>query len=451
MRTFVFLLATLAVSAGSVAQPTGFAIADTAQVAGRASAVAASTTGTSASLTDVQRAQAGTLASLVAELERSNPELAAARREVDMRVARIAPAGAPPDPTLSIGYMGGLFRPFFPSARTDGGFQQFAATQEIPYPGKLALRTRVAASEADAERWNYEDRRRQVAAQLKTTYFDYVFVDRSLAIVQRNKELLEQFRRIAEAQFSVGKGLQQDVLQAQLAISTLIERQTMLERERGMIQARVNALLYRAPDTPLPADLAFAVRTLDEPLDALRARVPEQYPALKRDERGIDRGQQALALARKEVLPDFGVNVTSQRPATGMPWMYGVDFMVKIPVFWQRKQRPMIAEATAVLESSKRMRESTLSMGVAQVTEEYLAATTAERLKTLYEDSVLPQARLTLESSLAAYRVGSVDFLSVLTNFIKVLEYEVSYQEQTARQRQALARLEPLVGRTFIE
>lgn len=397
-------------------------------------------------------AQGGsTLAALVAELERANPELAAARRDVDVRVARILPAGAPPDPTLSVGYMGGLFRPFFPTSRAEGGFQQFAATQEIPYPGKLALRTRVAASEADAERWNYEDRRRQIEAGLKTAYFDYVFVDRSIGIVRRNKELLEQFRQIAEAQFGVGKGLQQDVLQAQLDISMLLERLTMLERERGMLQARINALLYRAPDTPVPANLAFAVHTLDEPLEALRARVAEQYPALKRDERTLDRGQQALALARKEVLPDFAVNFTSQRPASGMPWMYGVDFMIKIPLFWQRKQRPLIAEATAALESGKRTRESTWAMGVAQVTEEYLAATTSARLQTLYEDSVLPQARLTLESSLAAYRVGRVDFLTVLTNFMKVLQYEVSYEEQTARHRQAIARLEPLVGLALIE
>ena len=59
------------------------------------------------------------LASLVADLEQRNPQLGASRREIDMRVARIAPAGAPPDPTLSVGYMSGFLRPpFFPSAGT---------------------------------------------------------------------------------------------------------------------------------------------------------------------------------------------------------------------------------------------------------------------------------------------------------------------------------------------
>jgi outer membrane protein TolC len=391
-------------------------------------------------------AQGSILSDLVAELERHNPELQGKRREVDMRVARIAPAGALPDPTLSVGYMGGLLRPFFPSGSNPQAFQQFGASQEFPYPGKLALRTRMATTEADAERWDYERVRLQLVAELKTAYFDYVFADRSIGIIERNKALLEEFRKIAEARFSVGKGIQQDVLKAQLEISLLLERREMLRRERGSLQARINGLLYREPDTPLPATLDF--KAVDAPPDVarLRALAEQNYPALRRDEQIIDRGQQGLALAKKEVLPDFAVNVTSQRFTGGMPWMYGVDVMVKIPLYWQRKQRPMIAEAAAALDAGRRMRENTLAMAAAQVTEEHLAATTSRRLVDLFSDSVLPQARLALESSLASYQVGTVDFLTVLTNFITVLNYEISYEERQARFHQALARLEPLAG-----
>lgn len=184
------------------------------------------------------------------------------------------------------------------------------------------------------------------------------------------------------------------------------------------------------------------VRSLDE----LRSLAEVNNPALKRDERVIDRGQQAVALAKKELLPDFAVNVTTQKYAGDMPWMYGIDLMVKVPIYWQRKQRPMIAEAAAALESGRQMRDNTLATAAGQVTEAYLAATTSQRLVTLYADSVLPQARLALESSLASYQVGNVDFLSVLANFMTVLDYEVSYEEQLSRLRMALARLEPLVG-----
>ena len=395
--------------------------------------------------------QASTLAALVAELERNSPEIKAARRDVDMRVARIAPAGAPPDPTLSFGYMGGLLRPpFFPSASADGSFRQFGLSQEIPYPGKLGLKTRVAATEADAERWNSENTRRRLIADLKTAYVEYQYLNRSLDVLQRNKERLEQFRQIAEARFSVGQGVQQDVLKAQVEISLILERQALFEQQRNALQAQINGLLFRPPDTPLASTLTFEVTPLTAPVEDLRVLLRQNYPALKRDERVIDRGQQALSLAKKEVLPDFAINVTSQKFVGDMPWMYGVDVMVKVPVFWQRKQRPMIAEAAAALESGRQMRDATVSMASALVTEEYLAGTTSRRLADLYSDSVLPQARLSLESSLASYQVGRVDFLSVLTNFVTVLSYEINYEEQNARYLQALARLEPLTGLSLI-
>lgn len=395
--------------------------------------------------------QASTLAALVAELERNSPEIKAARRDVDMRVARVAPAGAPPDPTFSFGYMGGLLRPpLFPSATAPGSFRQFGLSQEIPYPGKLGLKSRVAATEVEAERWNSETTRKRLIADLKTAYVEYQYLNRSLDVLRRNKERLEQFRQIAEARFSVGQGVQQDVLKAQVEISLILERQALFEQQRNALQAQINGLLFRPPDTPLESTLTFEVTPLTARVEDLRALLRQNYPALKRDERVIDRGQQVLSLARKEVLPDFAINVTSQKFVGDMPWMYGVDFMVKVPVFWQRKQRPMIAEAAAALESGRQMRDATVSMASALVTEEYLAGTTSRRLADLYSDSVLPQARLSLESSLASYQVGRVDFLSVLTNFVTVLTYEINYEEQNARYLQALARLEPLTGLSLI-
>ncbi len=387
------------------------------------------------------------LQTLVGELERSNPELKAARRAIDVRMARIAPAGAPPDPSFSVGYMGGILRPpFFPSASAPNSFRQVGLSQEIPFPGKLALRAHVAATEADAERWSAEDVRKRLIAELKAMYVEYVYVARSLDILQRNKDRLEQFRQIAEAQFQVGRGLQQDVLKTQVEISMVLERQALYTQQLDAVRARINGLLFRAPDTPLAGTLSYEAPALDQGLDDLRTRVQEHYPVLKRDERAIDRGQQALSLAKKEVLPDFAVNVTTQKYTGGMPWMYGVDLMVTLPVFWQRKQRPMIAEAAAALEGDRRVRDNTLATALAQTASEYLAATTSRRLADLYSDSTLPQARLALESSLVSYQVGRLDFLSVLTNFITVLSYELNYEEQHARAAQALARLEPLTG-----
>jgi outer membrane protein TolC len=387
-----------------------------------------------------------TLAALLDELDQNNREVLAMRREVDVRVARIGPAGAPPDPTIVGGYMGGLLRPpFFPSEATPNGYRAFGVTQEFPFPGKLRLRSQIAAVGVDVARWDYEATRRRVVATFKRELAEYGYLGRALAIVARNRTVLQQVRDIAQARVSVGKAAQQDIIRAQIEISMLTERETMLEREQRARRAAINALLYRDPGTPVP-DVPLAAAP-DVPTEAqLRVLVPQGDPEIQRDAQGISQAQQSVALARKELLPDFGVNVTAQKMVGGMPWMYGADIMVRVPLFASRKQRPMIAEATAALEAARRTRENSIATGQARAIDALAGVTSSARLMMLYSDSVLPQARLALESSLSSYQVGTVDFLTMLTNVVSVLSYEISYEEQHARHLQALADLEPLTG-----
>jgi hypothetical protein len=64
----------------------------------------------------------------------------------------------------------------------------------------------------------------------------------------------------------------------------------------------------------------------------------------------------------------------------------------------------------------------------------------------MYSKTVVPQAALTLESSIPAYETGSVDFLTLLMNFMALVEYEVNYHEEMLNFHLALARLEEMTG-----
>jgi hypothetical protein len=73
-------------------------------------------------------------------------------------------------------------------------------------------------------------------------------------------------------------------------------------------------------------------------------------------------------------------------------------------------------------------------------------AETAHQLAELYENSVLPEARLALESSLAAYQTGSLDFLSVFSNLMNVVDNEFMFHDEVMQFHMALARLEEMTG-----
>ncbi len=59
---------------------------------------------------------------------------------------------------------------------------------------------------------------------------------------------------------------------------------------------------------------------------------------------------------------------------------------------------------------------------------------------------MVPQSELALKSSLASYEGGEVDFLTVLSNFTTIRDYQMNYYEQRAEYLKALSGLEELAG-----
>jgi outer membrane protein TolC len=126
--------------------------------------------------------------------------------------------------------------------------------------------------------------------------------------------------------------------------------------------------------------------------------------------------------------------------------MNGGTISVNIPIFYRSKQRQAEAEATEDVLGSEKMRENRLNEVRFELKQEYLAAKAADHLLSLYSKGIVPQASLALESSMAGYQVGNVDFLSVLANFTTVLNYETDYYRQLADYLTAIARMESLTG-----
>ena len=387
------------------------------------------------------------LQALVAEALEQNPEIKAMRRGFDMMRARIPQAKALPEPMLSYGYAGNAaFVPPFDIQKGDpASARMLSFTQEVPYPGKLTIKGKMANVEAEAEWWNYEQVRLNVVAEVKDAYFDLFYLHKAIETVTKNKELVEKFARIAEAGYSVGKGVQQDVLKAQVEISKLTDQLTVLEQRKQTAEARINSLLYREPETPVGRPEEIRPREFTHSLAELNEAALTNYPALKAQRRKIDREQYGVELARKDFYPDFTVGLTYfNRP--GMPEMYGVNVGVKIPLYFWQKQRPAVTEATASARAERERLENATSLLFFRVKDRYLAVTTAQRLLKLYGTTIIPQSSLSLESAIAGYEVGKVDFLTLLDNLVTLLNYELGYYEQLSNQEKAIAALEPFVG-----
>jgi outer membrane protein TolC len=321
----------------------------------------------------------------------------------------------------------------------------FSVSQEVPFPGKLSLREDIATWEAKQEKERLWETTLNVISRLKVAYYGLYFVHQSLEIVGKDKDILEKFEKAVEIRYQTGQGIQQDVLKAQVEISRLLDRLIDLEQKRESAEAIINSLLYRSPLAPLGRPEAPKKTPLPQTLEELSTLIEENSPALKAADFMIERNKTALTLAKKEYFPDFVVKTGWFNRQTFKDfWQAGVE--IKVPLYFWRKQRSGVTEATESLGEARQSRENVKQMLLAQVKDLYVTAKRAENLITLYETGIIPQATLSLDSAAAGYQVGKVDFLTYLDNFIFLLDAELRFQEELTSFEKAVAQLEETVG-----
>jgi len=398
---------------------------------------------------DAQPSARLALSDVIAEVLATHPEIAAAQRRYDAARQRPVQEQSLPDPMVSAGYnasgnpLPGAGLGTAPTANIG-----FMVSQELPYPGKRDLRASIASREADAAFQQIEAARLSITARVKQAYYRLAYAYAVGDVLTRNRDLLDTLLKVSENRYAVGQAAQQDVIKAQTQLSILELQLERVRQERATREGELNALLAR-PTTTLvgqPDDLQLT--PFDLSLDTLLIAANVHTPMLRRDQIMIDRSQLAVDAARKEYKPDFAVT-GGYYYMGAMPPMYEFRFDVKVPL--QRDRRAAaVAEQLSTLEQARNAYDTTRLSLQSRVQEDYQMASTSVRLARLYRDTVLPQARLALESSMGSYQTGTVDFLSVLTNFGSVLEHEMSYFEELASYHTAVSRLEEMTGTPLV-
>ena len=384
-----------------------------------------------------------TLDDVVREVIATNPAISSARQTVEAQRRRIVQAGALPDPNFTLSWMGDPV-PFKTQAMDPSSYRGITVMQMFPLGGKRELRREMARKDVGASEADQLATQRRLTAEAKSAFYDYFYSDKALAITNRNKARLQQLADISDARYRVGKAMQQDVLRAQVEVSMLLQRAVTLEQQREIAAARLNTLMGRPMDAPLPPAAEVKKDALPA-ISELASLAEANDPMLKREQSMVERNKVAITMAQKEYVPDLSAGyMYQQRP--GMPDMYGMQFTVNLPIFYKSKQRQGVEQAKLELsaaESSKSARHLELSYELKQM---YAMAVNADKMMDLYTNAIIPQAELALQSAQSSYSVGTVDFLTVVTNFTTINGYEIDYVRQFADYQSALARIEALTG-----
>ena len=387
------------------------------------------------------------LADLEAEAERGNPRIQAARHA--WRAAAQVPSQVStlPDPQVMVQQFSvGSPRPFAGFSNSDFAYIGFGFSQDLPYPGKLHLRSEVAQREADVVEERYESVRRTVLGDLKAAYFRLGYIDQTLAILERDSQLLREIEQAAEARYRSGMGHQQDLLQAQLESTKLLREVAIRRLEKGRLEAQLKQLLNRSQASPDLEAEPLAERPLSYSYDQLLAAAKAQNPGLRGMEKMVERQKLQVDVARKDFYPDFNLQYMWQHNDEQFRDYYMLTFSVRIPIYRQRKQQHELAQAQEELARSRREYESQEQQTALDLRDQYLTAEKSAELLKLYREGLVPQAQAELQAGLASYQASRQDFQALRTSFHDVLNLDEEFWQSVAEHETALARLEELTG-----
>ncbi len=392
------------------------------------------------------------LGDLYAQVQRVNPRVTAARALAQAALARVPGATRPPDPQVQFGLMNYTLPTLAPMPTL--GMRQLQVMQMLPLGGKLTLAGQVAGAQAAAAGERAQEVTWELRGDIAMSFYDLYATDRRLDVMRGTVRLLQDIEKTAASMYRVGGGRQADVLRAQVEIARMVEDTVRMQAMRETMVARLNALLDR------PADVPIGAAALPQFPDSIPQRAwldsiaRGNRPMIRAGLEGVRAAEAAEKLARKEIWPDLQVGAQyAQRGGDmgGTERMGSLMVGASIPIFARDRQYRMREETQAMTQMAQAdvamMRADTRG----KLGEAYANLSRARNLAQLYRSTVLPQAEATVASAFAAYRVGSVDFMTLLDDQMTVNKYRQELSALDAEQGKAWADLEMLTSRVLID
>jgi outer membrane protein, heavy metal efflux system len=394
------------------------------------------------------------LAVLIEEGLEKNQDIQSLASKVESLKEEISFAGSLNDPRIGIGLLN-LPTDTFRFDQEPMTQKQIFIAQKIPWFGKLDLRSQRAAIKAIRQEAILNAKRLELARQIASAYYELGFVASGQKINERLIKMLTQLLKVSESRYASGQGLQQDVLQAQVEVSKLLDEQITLDKNSRMLEDRINSLLNRESFTPVipPENPPFPDLVLKE--EKLQDRALKMNPWLKVKLAEIDQAGVEIELARKDYWPDMDFKVAyGQRDESqsGQDWadFLSTSVVMNIPL-WQNKRQDKKLGATklrhkAALQSYQNLANSLPHKVDALVTD----IRNLQKNYKLITDALIVQAEQWARSALTAYEVDKVNFNTTITAQVRLLRFELQSENYLFSLYKKRAELEEVLGASLL-
>ena len=382
------------------------------------------------------------LPELIQELRRSNPDLQAAKKQVEAMQARVPAARGLPPPKIGVEF----------EEIPRGSFKVNQATviysllQSIPFPGKLSLRHQVALAEAQKAAAAFKRAEWELTTQLKSAYYDLFLIDREMEI-QREKQLwLDQALAAARTRYGAGTSSQAELLRVQMEAQEAGNQAQVLTHRRHALEAHLNHLLNRPVEGPAGKPAEIPLEPVASDPAGLTATALENQPELLVFKFSAERTEADWKLSKRELFPDLETMLELRDPAMGPIGPWDLTLALVLPFWFWTKQNYGVKVALYNKESAEAAYQGARNEAARRVYENWHEAQAAYDTAKLCRDSLIPLATQAVSSALVSYQGGRGSFMELLDALRALAERRRTYYQHLAGLEQRMVLLEQAAG-----
>ena len=385
---------------------------------------------------------------LIKEALDNNPQIQAAYNNWKAAEYKVTQVKSLPDPMAKYTYFG-------ENIETRVGPQEYkyGASLTVPFPGKLNLKGKAQAKQADIFKEKYEAEKREVIRKIKFIYYDIFWVNKAIQVTEEEKAILESLEKVAQRRYESNLTPQQDVIKAQVELSKLIDKLFLLKQNKESLKARMNSILNRPKDVELGRMETVEPTEFRYTVDQLQQIARESGQELLAASLDIERAEYEKSLAGLDYLPNFTLGLDYIEIGNGQTtaandgqdaWMGTVA--VNVPI-WFNKLDAQVKEKQATLAATRSSYTDVKNNINYEIQDLYFKITTYRNIVLLYKTALIPQTEQAFEAAKTGYETDKVDFLNWLDAERVLLQTRLAYYKAIVDYMKSIAYLERVVGR----
>lgn len=332
-------------------------------------------------------------------------------------------------------------------------------SQEFFLAGKRDKRLAVAEVELDIYHWQLADRERILRDEIKTAFNAVILAEQRILLADRAITLNRQLLAVTKDRLAAGDipELEMNLVKVEVARSegAKIDVEKALNQNQAKLWTLMGLSLGEYPEIVGSLE---PVPSMTKNLTELKQLAQGKRPDIKVLEAERSRGESDCILAQAESIPNITAGLSLKRDTTAMEiggiegkdTAYSIGFKLSIPIPVFDKNQAGVQEARARRSSTESRLTAATRNAEREIETAYASLQNADKVLSLYKDTIILQLEENLQLTQEAYRLGEIDILAVIQEQKKFFEINDSYLTALHDRQAALVKLETAVATELI-